>query len=217
MATEIGEPGARKRVALIRAAAQCPKDGLTTLLREEDADLLVIGADAGGQLAYPFGGIRSGSLLRSCPCPLMVVPTGAINPFAARGLVAPGPIICGIDWSTSADGARVLSDAIGGALGVPVLPIYVDQIGPWPEAPRGIEVEVGEPAKALARAASVHRAPLIVVGVGGRETLIPSVGLGLAATSPVPILIVPPGCRLPRFRTAADMELVRAADLVQAA
>jgi nucleotide-binding universal stress UspA family protein len=217
MATEIGEPGARKRVALIRADEQGPKDGLTTLLREEDADLLVIAADQGGQLPYPFAGSRSASLLRSCPCPLMVVPRGATNPFAARSPVAPGPIICGIDWSTSADSARVLSDAIGGALGVPVLPIYVDQIGAWPQAPRGIEVEVGEPAKALARAAAVHRAPLIVVGVGGRETLVPSVGLGLAATSPVPVLIVPPGCRLPHFRTAADAELIRAAELVQAA
>ena len=98
-----------------------------------------------------------------------------------------------------------------------MLPIYVDQIGPWKNTLRGVQVEVGDPAEVLARAAERDRASLIVVGMRGRETLIPSVGRDLAAMAPVPVLIVPPDSRLPRFTTAADIELVRAAELVQAA
>ena len=63
----------------------------------------------------------------------------------------------------------------------------------------------------------MNGAPLIVVGMRGRETLIPSVSRDLAAMAPVPVLIVPPDSRLPRFTSAAEIELMRAAELVQAA
>ena len=217
VATEIGEEGARKRVSLFGPAEESPEDGFARLLREEDSDLLVVGADARGELPHALAGSRSASLLRSCPCPLMVVPAGSTNPFAARRLAAPGPIVCGIDWSVSSDRARLVAEGVSGRLGLPVLPIYVDQIGPWKENLGGVQVEVGDPATALVRAAARHRASLIVVGIGAHETLSGSVGRGLAATAPVPVLIVSPGSRLPHFRTAADIELVRAAELVQAA
>ena len=147
-ATEIGEAGARKRVAVFRGTDDQPDAGLVSLVREEDADLLVVGSRGRG----PLGASASPSLLRSSPCPVVIVPAGAANRFAG-GQSAPGPVICGIDWSVGSGAARVVAEGLAGQLGLAVLPIYVDQIGPWTNTLRGVQVEVGDPAEVLARAA----------------------------------------------------------------
>ena len=54
VATEIGEAGARKRVAVFRGTGDQPDGGLANLVREEDADLLVVGSHGRG----PLGGKR---------------------------------------------------------------------------------------------------------------------------------------------------------------
>jgi nucleotide-binding universal stress UspA family protein len=215
VATEIGEEGARKRVALARPGDDRAYGGLANLVREEDADLLVVGSDGHSAPLGGLGASTTASLLKSSPCPVIVVPAGAANRFAGRR--SAGPVICGIDWSLGSGAARVVAEGLAGQLGLAVAPIYVDQIGPWTNTLQGVQVEVGDPAEVLARAAERERASLIVVGMRGRETLIPSVSRGLAAMCPVPVLIVPPDSRLPRFTTAAEMEPIRVAELVQAA
>ena len=64
-----------------------------------------------------------------------------------------GPVICGTDWSVESGAARVVAEGLAGQLGLAVLPIYVDQIGPWTNTLRGVQVEVGDPAEVLAQAA----------------------------------------------------------------
>jgi nucleotide-binding universal stress UspA family protein len=129
---------------------------------------------------------------------VIVVPAGAASRFA-HGRPAPGPVICGIDWSVGSGAARVVAEGLARQLGLAVAPIYVDQIGPWTNELRGVQVEVGDPAEVLAHAAERDRAPLIVVGMRRRVTLTPSVGRDLAAMATVPVLIVPPDGRLPRY------------------
>jgi nucleotide-binding universal stress UspA family protein len=212
---EIGETAARKRVALVQETVGQPA-GLANLLREEDADLLVVGSRGSSPRRGGFGPGVSASLLRSSLCPVVIVPAGAADRFAGRRS-ARGPVICGIDWSVGSGAARVVAEGLAGQLGLAVSPIYVDQIGPWTKMLQGVQVEVGDPAEVLARAAERDRASLIVVGMRRRETLLPSVGNRLAAMAPVPVLIVPPDSRLPRFTSAAEIEPVRAAELVKAA
>jgi hypothetical protein len=158
----------------------------------------------------------SPSLLLSSPCPVVVVPAGAANRFAGSR-AASDPVICGIDWSVESGVARVVAEGLAGQLGRAVLPIYVDQIGPWTNTLQGVAVEVGDPAEVLARAAERERASLIVVGMRGGETLLHSVSSDLAAMAPVPVLIVPPDSRLPRFTSAVEIQPIRAVELVQTA
>ena len=58
----------------------------------------------------------------------------------------------------------------------------------------------------LAEVASRFPAPLIVVGMRGREVLSDSVSRELAAMPPAPVLIVPHDARLPRFSPTRTVE-----------
>jgi hypothetical protein len=83
-----------------------------------------------------------------------------------------------------------------------VLPVYVGD-GTHEETPGGIDfrvqLDVGHPVNALRRRAVDHYAALLVVGSRGRGALraavLGSVSSALAATAPLPVLVVPPTAR----------------------
>jgi nucleotide-binding universal stress UspA family protein len=67
------------------------------------------------------------------------------------------------------------------------------------EVPAGVQVETGDAAAALAAAAAEEDSAILVVGTRGqgpvRSALLGSVSARLAATAPVPVMIVPPTAR----------------------
>ena len=91
VATEIGEAGARKRVALVRARRT---RGLMMVLPAwcVRRTPICLWSDPMRRGALPVGSGQavSASLLRSSPCPVIVVPAGATNRFAGRRSAA-GP------------------------------------------------------------------------------------------------------------------------------
>ena len=103
-----------------------------------------------------------------------------------------------------------MAERLADRLGLRLLPIHVDQIGGWSDAPDGPYIEIGEPATTLAEGLSRRAAQLVVVGTRGRGAGLDSVSGRLATSAPVPVLVVPPTGRLPRFAAAA-VEPARAA------
>ena len=211
VAEVIGAERARKRLALSGSVHGDLVSRLDSICREEAADLLVVGARARGAVARAFLGSLPVSIASTNACPVIAVPEGARDPFA-RGRPAPvGPIICGIDGSIESERAQVVAEGLAAAVGLRVLPTFVDQLGPWNDAPQGLQVEVGDPAAALAEAALRLKAPMITVGTRGRRSPLGSVARELIGFAEVPVLIVPPGSRPPHFAPARARALEVAA------
>jgi nucleotide-binding universal stress UspA family protein len=199
IATEIGEPAARRRVALGGALHGPLEQRLDALADEERAELLVVGSRARGALARAAFGSLSASMAESGARPVVVVPAGARDRLDPAGPVRSGPILCGIDGSGESDRARIVAEEIAGRLGLEVLPVYVDPRGPWRDAPEEIRVKPRDADVGLADVAARTRAPLIVVGTRGRGPLHASVARNLMSMAPAPVLVVSPYARLPRF------------------
>jgi nucleotide-binding universal stress UspA family protein len=210
VATEIGEPTARRRIALTGLIEGDLEDRLAALTREEDADLVVVGSRARGALARTLLGSVSASLANNGAYPVVVVPPAWGRRFADGRRTWSGSIVFGIDGSAESDRARIVAEGLADRLGLRLLPIHVDQIGGWSDAPDGPYVEIGEPATTLAEGLSRRAAQLVVVGTRGRGAGLDSVSGRLATSAPVPVLVVPPTGRLPRFAAAA-VEPARAA------
>ena len=188
VARRLGEESARKRVALSGFVHGRLEDRLRTLSREEDADLLAVGCSTRGPLTRALVGSVSASIASSAACPVVAVPQGASERLADSPAGSPAPVICGVDGSPGAERARVVANGIADQLGLPVLPV---------------------PAAALARAASHHDAALVVIGTCGRADLLSAVS-GLEAIASVPVVIVPPGARLPHFTATPTSVLAEA-------
>ncbi|MDQ4081873.1 MAG: universal stress protein [Actinomycetota bacterium] len=107
-------------------------------------------------------------------------------------------------------GARVVAAGLAESARLLVLPTFVDQLGPWSDAPGELYVEVGDPARGLAEVAERHDASLIAVGTRGRGAPLGSVARELIATSHVPMMIVPRSARLPYLACAGAAELAAA-------
>ena len=196
VAAEIGEQTARKRVVLAGLIHGGLEDRLDPISREEDADLLVVGAGARGPFARTLLGTQSISDASSAACPVVAVPEGAGDPFVSGGLAPRGPIVCGIDESVQSERALIVSDHLAERAGLRVLATFIDQRGRWSDGRQGRHVEVSDPAARLVEAAERHRAPLIVVGTPGRGAETGALARQLLAIAPVSVVIVPPGAGL---------------------
>src|SRR3954454_7243236 len=84
VASEVGEPTARRRIALSGLLHGDPQDRLEELIREEHADLVVVNSRPGGVLTRALLGSGVDSLASSSQCPVVVVPPGAGDAFADR-------------------------------------------------------------------------------------------------------------------------------------
>ena len=203
VATEIGESTARTRVALSGLVEGDLEDRLAALTREEDADLVVVGSWARDALARTLLRSVSASLANNGAYPVLVVPPTWGRRFADGRRTWSGSIVSVLEGSAGSDRARVVAEALADRLGLRLLPIHIDQIAGWSDARDGLHVASGDPATTLAEVASRHAAQLVVVATRGRGAGLGSVSGRLATSAPVPVLVVPPTGRLPRFAAAA--------------
>jgi nucleotide-binding universal stress UspA family protein len=176
-----------------------PVEALGMLRREESAELLVVGSRGRGPLATALLGGVSAQLARSAACPVLVVPAGeAAERFLARG-TSGGSIVCGVDGSAESERALHVAAGLAERMALELLPVYVDEgTGrvPWIGGDPGVQVDHGEPIDGLSRRALGDDGRIIVVGSRGRgalsAALLGSVSGSLAATAPLPVLVVPP-------------------------
>lgn len=215
VATEIGEPEAKRRVALSRFILGGVQERLVMVSREEEADLLVVGARLRQRFAHAlFRGAawsRFASLAGSSRCPVLVVPRGA-GPRFAEGRHAPqASIVCGVDGSAGSERARRIAGNLAEALGLRLLPVSVERTHRPVESEGVLQVVGRDPGAVLAEVASARQASLIVVGMYGREVRSDSVSRDLAARVPVPLLIVGRDARLPTFAPARIVDAAIAA------
>jgi nucleotide-binding universal stress UspA family protein len=211
---EIGEEPATTRVVLGRIDRGYVEDRLAMLSREEHADLMVVGSRRRHPmlrtlLGGPAGG-STASLASMSACPVIVVPRGAGARFEDH-VALPGSIICGVNATAGSDAALEVATDLAARLGVGVLPVMADVSEDAVDDEGILHIPDPNPARTLAEVATWNRAPLIAVGMRASEARRRSVSRRLAATAPVPVLIVAPGIRLPRFMPARVAETALAA------
>jgi nucleotide-binding universal stress UspA family protein len=198
---EIGEESAATRVVLGRIGRGYVEDRLAMLSREDHADLLVVGSRRRHPilrtlLGGPAGG-SAASLASMSACPVLVVPRGAGPRFEEHHGTG-GSIICGVDGSTGSDAALEVATHLATRLGVGVLSVTAD-VSENAGDDGILHIHDPNPVRTLTEVASWNLSPLIAVGMRASEARRRSVSRRLAATAPVPVLIVPPNVRLPRF------------------
>jgi nucleotide-binding universal stress UspA family protein len=168
-----------------RALLGDPAEALTTVGREE-AELVVVGSRGRGPLAAAMLGSVSTRVASAADCLVMVVPSPeAADRFLAR--TPGGRLICGVDDSGAS--IRALRLAAGLAERIELDPLLLH-----------VEADGGDPVEALRERALEADASAIVVGSRGRGTwraaALGSVSGALAATAPVPVLVMPQSARL---------------------
>ena len=170
-------------VAKTRVLLGDPVEELTAVSREEDVELLILGSRGRGPLAAAVLGGVSSRVASAAGSPVVVVASpDAADRFLARG--PRGTLVCGLDGSVGATRALRLAAGLAERLDLELLPMHVDPDGTWADA-------LGPDASA------------IVVGSRGRGTwqaaALGSVSGELAATSPVPVVVVPPTADVTRL------------------
>jgi nucleotide-binding universal stress UspA family protein len=202
VADEIDEQAAERRVVIGQLGTDQLANSLALLTREERADLLVVGSRPRHLVVRALLGGPAGSptawLASQSACPVVVVPRGAGRGFEEHQEQT-GSVVCGVDESPGSDRALVVASELAGQLGVSVLPVFATHSHDVSEDGEVLHVTGSNPAATLGEVATWSRAPLIVVGMRASEARRRSVSRRLSARAPVPVVIVPPGIRLPRF------------------
>ena len=183
----------------MRVVFGTPVEGLSAVCSEEAAELLVVGSRGRGPLATALLGSVSAQLAGTAACPVLVVPAPeAAERFLARE-ASGGAIVCGVDGSPESERALHVAAGLAERMMIELLPVYVDH-GRRGDASVGderpVRVDYGEPVDGLRRRAVANDVRLIAVGSRGRgavsAAVLGSVSGALAATAPVPVMVVPP-------------------------
>jgi nucleotide-binding universal stress UspA family protein len=171
-------------IGLTAVVLGSPAEALDAFCGEEDAQLLVVGSRGHTGLAAALLDSVSGQLARAGGCPVVVVPPDAADRFLAPRRIG-GSVICGIDGSVSSVRAVRVAGAVAERLGLELVRVRCDH---------------GNPVETLRQRALADEGKVIVVGSRGRGALrgalLGSISGALAATAPVPVLVVPPTARL---------------------
>jgi nucleotide-binding universal stress UspA family protein len=187
-----------------------PVEALAALCADETAELSIVGSRGRGPFAAALLGSVSARLASTAECTVLVVP----GPEAAERFLAleprDGSIVCGVDGSAESDRALHVAADLADRMRSHLVPLYIDD-GTRKDAPAnhgaGVDVEPGEPVDALRWRALGDDATLIVVGSRGHGAMhaavLGSVSGALAATAPLPVLVVPPTARLTGSATDA--------------
>jgi nucleotide-binding universal stress UspA family protein len=210
-----------------------PAERLAAVARERDAAMLVVGSRGRGAVKSALLGSVTAELLSSSPCPLLVVPPGAVGRAVGRWPSRPRPasVLCGVDGSAGAQEAAGVASLLAARTGKRLVLAHAYQPDTssrshasillhypgllWSERQAGLRLleaaeekltrlpvpelrlAAGDPAPAMRRLARRERAVVIVVGSRGRGALrgalFGSVSGALAASAPVPVLVVPEG------------------------
>jgi nucleotide-binding universal stress UspA family protein len=198
----IGEQTAERRVVIGQLGRDRLANSLAMLTREERADLLVVGSRPRHPVARALLGGPAGSptasLASLSACPVVVVPRDAGRRFEEHQTQI-GSVVCGVDGSPESGRALLVASELASRLGDSVLPVFATRSHDAGYVGDVLHVTGGDPAATLGEVATWSRAPLLVVGMRAAEARRRSVSRRLAARAPVPVVIVPPGVRLPRF------------------
>ena len=193
-----------------RVVLGAPVEGLSALCGDESAELLIVGSRGRGPLAAALLGSVSAGLARTAGCPVLVVPA----PEAAERFLAceknGGSIVCGVDGSPESARALQIAAGLADRMSLELLPVYIDD-GTREDASVGVntrlQVDDGDAVDGL-RWRALGDGSLIVVGSRGRGALraavLGSVSGTLAATAPLPVLVVPPTARLDGIADRSD-------------
>ena len=177
-------------------------EGLSALCSDESAELLIVGSRGRGPLAAALLGSVSARLASTAEYPVLVVPAPeAAEPFLGRDANG-GSIVCGVDGSAESERALQIAAGLAERMAVELLPVYMDD-GTWKDASTAaitrLQVDDGETVEGLRWRALGDDGRLIVVGSRGRGGLhaavLGSVSRSLAASAPLPVLVVPPAAR----------------------
>jgi nucleotide-binding universal stress UspA family protein len=165
----------------LRVTFGTPVEALRALCGEESAELLVVGSRGRSRLAAAVLGSVSAGLASTADCPVVVVSTPeAADRFLDRE-TRDGSILCGVDASPQSEAALHVAADLADRMWLRLLPVHVDD---------------GDPVASLSRRAASGDVALIVVGSRGRgvvrAAVLGSVSSALAATAPLPVLVVPP-------------------------
>jgi nucleotide-binding universal stress UspA family protein len=190
-------------VATRTIADRSPARALHTLAVHERASLLVIGSSHRGAVGRVFAGTTAERLLHGAPCPVAVVPHGALP----RSLHV---IAVGWDGSPESGAAIVGAAAIarsGGGL-LRIVRVLDDAEDGVPadgleSPPDGVRIEHvlrhGDPVDVLAAAS--QDADLLVLGSRGygprRAVLLGGVSGRVVRTAACPVIVVPRGVAVP--------------------
>jgi nucleotide-binding universal stress UspA family protein len=174
-------------------------DALIAVALEKEAELIVVGSRGRGPLASMLLGSVSARLTAIAPSPVVVVP----SPDAAdRWLARPrrSHVLCAIDDSVGSIRALRTAGDFAERLRLELAFVHVDASDSREDVPLGpssgaLSVFTGDPVEVLREHTADTDTSLVVVGSRGRTSwraALGSVSRALAATAPVPVMVVPP-------------------------
>lgn len=159
--------------------------GLTEIVEEVGAALIVVGTRGRGRLASAFLGSVSQTLVRQAPCPVMIVPDNQSADTPRRFDDTPperSTIVAGVDGSAESSEATRLARELAERLGdrLVIVPTHA---------------AAEPPAHALQAVSAREQARLIVIGSGHgdgvRFPLASSVATQLPRLAPCPVIVIP--------------------------
>lgn len=183
----------------LRVVLGDPLELLTAMSREDEVELLVVGSRGRRPLAAAVLGSVSSRLATAAGCPVVVVPSAD----AARRLLSltdHSTVLCGVDGSAGSMAALAFAADVADWLELELVPLHIDESGTWEPRPpdttaAALEVDVGDPIRGLLERASDQDAGMLVLGSPGtgrwRAIARGSVSRELAASAPLPVIIVP--------------------------
>jgi nucleotide-binding universal stress UspA family protein len=183
-----------------------PVSALIERMTERRPWAAVVGSRGRGVLRAAVLGSTSRALMREAPCPVVVVPPEAGEPFTG------GPVLCALERpGPRGDAVLAMAAAVADRLGRKLVLVHVQPAGDGRrdvvaelEAARSvlgnrdvdIELRWGRPADELRVLAGKTEADAILVATRAlravRTVLSGSVATELAAAAPCPVIVVPP-------------------------
>jgi nucleotide-binding universal stress UspA family protein len=164
----------RKRKMLRATAEECcfpsetqlrlrwgdPTAELMAVAEREDAELVVVAARGRGPAGPVLLGGTASALMRSCPCPVVVVPTKSIPPLDTEGMRS---VICGVEGRESDLRALRLAADLAARLDGDLHAVHGYETG---EAPGTTTVEPAAPSDDELRTAALRDLTLAVIQAG---------------------------------------------------
>ena len=193
-------------------ALGCPARQIVELARSREADLVVMGTHGFSGVRRAVSGSTLQGVLRRARIPVLAVPLlDHRQAVIDSPLIASGPVLAPVDFSTESEAAAHAGAGVARALGLPLLVLHacdrldVDDASVRMAALSGklrkitpLEGRIvdGEPPEQIARLAREERCALVVMSLGSssmrrRRRKPGSIAYRVLCLAPVPVLALP--------------------------